>query len=693
MNKKRLSVVMAGAMLASSVAPVLAADVTAQTMPADQRGLLIEGIRNLMKSKMLDGTNDTDDSAFGFTMVKKGESDRNSDGTLKSGVILYNNLSGLSLLQATLTEEKTVRVYEKETRVDEYGKLTDIAKDGTEIKGEVLTYKTQNELEELASNIQDKNNAEFKNNKFIKGCQWVNQSKHEEGLKIILNAVEDPNASELVNKTFVLKVGDKQIDFKKAFDKNGLQLKNIEEDVQKFDHFDYKYDQNTSIAGQELKGLTLKQEVNLVGKDVKTDSFLVEDLFDGLMLTEKGTELFETYKYDKPNEGLDYELEKLELLPGIYQFNIVVIDTEKTTDNVVKTITVRGLNKDSFDILYSWFKNKKFNVGVLAGDNRYETAAKIAKEQASITEVAKDGHIVLVNGEALVDGLAAAPLAASLVKNPKSAAPVLLTKSNTIPKETLAYLRELVKAQTIAGLEKIHIDVVGGEAVVSKDVVDTLKGIGFDVVRHGGDNREETSLEVFDASQENGRDTIYVVGADGEADAMSIAPVAAGNGHIIVAKKGGLSKVALRAIEKANKNVVIVGGEKSVSTEEEAKLKEIAKENKTTVERVAGKNRQATNAAIIEKYYTLNNTDAVVVSKDGKKNKLDLVDALTAANLASKVEAPIVLATDSLSKEQVNELNKKAVSAKALYQIGGGVSRDNVMAKLAELLQLPTKIN
>ena len=41
MNKKRLSVVMAGAMLASSVAPVLAAEVQKTEMPANEEGILI----------------------------------------------------------------------------------------------------------------------------------------------------------------------------------------------------------------------------------------------------------------------------------------------------------------------------------------------------------------------------------------------------------------------------------------------------------------------------------------------------------------------------------------------------------------------------------------------------------------------------------------------------------------------------
>ena len=50
MNKKRLSVVMAGAMLASSVAPVLAAEVQKSEVSANEKGLLLEELRTLLET-------------------------------------------------------------------------------------------------------------------------------------------------------------------------------------------------------------------------------------------------------------------------------------------------------------------------------------------------------------------------------------------------------------------------------------------------------------------------------------------------------------------------------------------------------------------------------------------------------------------------------------------------------------------
>ena len=210
---------------------------------------------------------------------------------------------------------------------------------------------------------------------------------------------------------------------------------------------------------------------------------------------------------------------------------------------------------------------------------------------------------------ALVDGLAAAPLAATKtntvsntngVGTKQVSAPILLTEADALPKATKAYLKEILSNVEIGSLKKVTIHLVGGETVLNKSLERELRGLGFDVKRYGGDNREETSLEVAEAieSGKTNRER-FVVGAEGEADAMSIASVAAFNKTpIIVAKKGGISEDALYTFDE-NANVAIVGGESVVSAAEEKELKSAAK----SVTRLAGSNRKGTNAKIIETYY------------------------------------------------------------------------------------------
>ena len=71
----------------------------------------------------------------------------------------------------------------------------------------------------------------------------------------------------------------------------------------------------------------------------------------------------------------------------------------------------------------------------------------------------------------------------------------------------------------------------------------------------------------------------------------------------------------------------------------------------------------------------------------GQRDKTELVDALAAANFASEIKAPIVLATDKLSKDQINALELNTKKSTALYQIGIGVAKD-VVKTLAEGLDL-----
>lgn len=319
---------------------------------------------------------------------------------------------------------------------------------------------------------------------------------------------------------------------------------------------------------------------------------------------------------------------------------------------------------------------------VVAGDNRYETAVEVANKTANTKEVAENGNLVLANGNALVDGLAASPLASILGKTSNvEVAPILLTKTDSLPESTKDYIKEVVSKKTTG---KVKVYIVGGNAVVSEKVEKELKELGVDVVRSGGSNREETSLKVAELISENKKPyNTFVVGANGEADAMSIAPVAADREEpIIVSKNGGLSKDGVQKIADLKANATIVGGTEVVSEATEKALKDA----KISTSRVAGSNRQKTNAAIIDRY-AKNGLNKIIVSKDGSAKKDELVDALTSTSLAVKEDAPIVLATDKISDEQINALKNKADKGVFIYQIGYGVS-NNVLETIAAKIGL-----
>ena len=708
MNKKRLSVVMAGAMLASSVSPVLAADaLKAEEIAYSQRGLLIEALQNKMATKYEVGKY-AGESVYG---VKVG-----------NGSYTYDVNTMITQIKAATAGTEIV-LQERGYATNKDGKVTDAAQET--ILGEVEKFDHKS-LEDLIGDSKGSGTTEeqkYKNNKFVEKVEWVDPAK-EDAVKVTLHVLDEKLNTKIV---FNLVNGEDKIDLSKPLDANDKPLTvTSDAEVQKFAKFALKRETNINV-GDSLVPAKNKDIAKYVLKGDSKNEFLVSDLFDGLMLTEKGNEILETLKaYPSSTEVNDtsaatgkeyYEVstvEPLDVATKTFKFTITLkADTVKANtinDKVIKTITVKGTNKTvaasgqkEIDVLQDWFAKEKFNVGKLAGEDRYATAAKIAKEQADLKTVADGGHIVLVNGNALVDGLSAAPLAQALVTGNEAdgtpkAAPVLLTEKDRLPSATKSYIKELIAAIPVGSVKNITIDLVGGEGVLSESLVDELKDYGFKVKRYGGETREETSLIVADAIARKGAiNNVYVVGAKGEADAMSIAPIAStesNKGAIIVSNFEGLSKDALREIDGyTNANITIVGGDGCVSASDEAKLKEIAKENNKKAERVAGSDRKATNAAIIEKFYAgsngingINNVKAFVIAKDDV-----LVDALTAANLASKLNAPILLATNELSNEQINQVNLNANNSKALYQVGEGVNT-KLVEKLANLFKLPAKI-
>src|SRR5699024_859921 len=104
--------------------------------------------------------------------------------------------------------------------------------------------------------------------------------------------------------------------------------------------------------------------------------------------------------------------------------------------------------------------------------------------------------------------------------------------------------------------------------------------LGVKVERLAGDTRFETSLKIAEKVTSGATvETAFVVGGDGEADAMSISAYAAEEkAPIVVVDKNTVSEEAMELLE--GKNIEIIGGTGVVSEAVEAELKEIDKDEK-----------------------------------------------------------------------------------------------------------------
>ena len=785
MNKKKLSVVMAGAMLASSVAPVLAAETTSTQkdyeVNGSNKGLLIRDLRNLLTSKIFenvkenignDGENlagksvyfvkiatgtkkvekvgsqystiaaaiNADLKALGGTATFHGSATNGKvDGkdhqvTVGNALVTFNvtndankpgtysiimnteydntNISALETAIQNATTGTKVKVFDR-GHIEKDGKYYGKALETTTVAGKhtAATLKTEYDY------FKAHNSFNGTVDKTLAYPAVLDMTLENDVLTVYTRQVD--TEEENGRKKFEFKVGDDYVDFTKAINEKGQLLETdftdadgswITKNIAGFaihENHDKVINKGDDIDGKHLYTVTITDVNNVYNAKLS-------DLYNGLFLTSKGEELLSTIKeYDaKDNYFVDYTATVKTEANGLYS---VTLTFEKTVNKeVVKNVLKITTNdKDKLDLFANGISAKgsthhgsvirKFPVQKLAGANRYETAVKVAKENADIKTVAENGNIVLVNSNSLVDGLAAAPLAASVINQNNTigsgnyVAPILLTDANGIPKATKDYMKEVVAHQRVGALDKVTVYLVGGETVISKAVENDLKEIGLRVVRAGGKDREETSLKVAeiirkDANANNIAQTeAFLVGADGEADAMSVAAYAAEHTTpIIVESRKGLSEDAVEFFKGykndnfTGKNVTIIGGESVVS----AATEETLKAEKLTVERLSGAKRQDTNAKVISTLYSNHSVNQIVVSKDGKGNKGHLIDALTSTSLAAKDHSPIVLATTDLTKEQINALELKADRAGIyVYQVGEGVA-ESVIKTIASRINL-----
>ena len=763
MNKKRLSVVMAGAMLATSVAPVLAAETTATEIGLSQKKLVEKEIMDLVNSKkistnaILKGTDfvstdvasimttseTTPESAYGVKVL-------DADGNLIKDLKTTLNNSSSNLPNADITynikaieeilglgddklKDLTIQVVERENskflgQVIPGSEITGsgtVSEANTFKYGDFASYATLNTaLTDCGLYVNEttgKVEAETGQTVNRKKNEFVDSIKLENGVATVkLAAVKDLTADKKENLTIELKAGSPKLYFNLPLDaENNL----IEGELDSTDKVmncvgfakkeTYKKSQLTLATTTDVKAYKF---VDDSAKEEKV-TYLASDLYDGFALTAKGTEIKadidnaaevakENNRTDRPTVELSDDSDLNLTGDGVASFTVTYFNSYKdndpadTNDKPSKVITVKSTNLEEIKSLYNMINDNGFRVGIIGGDNRYATAVNVAKQQgikeiktANVTS--KDNHLVLVNGDSLVDGLSAAPLAATLKwdANSTPGTAVLLSKADSLPEETKEYLESLLVNMSKKNTANVTIHLVGGEAVLSESLVDELKEMGFTVERHGGDDREETSLEVANAIDSSKAKGAYIVGGNGEADAMSIASVAAENGTpIIVSSVHGLTKDALKYVKaREDKTMTIVGGESVVSAEEYAKLDELTDADHP-VKRISGKNRFETNAAVIKEFYNANgitNSEGVVLVKDGVATKKELVDALSAANYAAGKNAPIVLASTSLKDVQKNALlniNAKSdiKTAGTIAQVGIGAER-TVLETIAEL--------
>ncbi|WP_315116134.1 cell wall-binding repeat-containing protein [uncultured Clostridium sp.] len=301
------------------------------------------------------------------------------------------------------------------------------------------------------------------------------------------------------------------------------------------------------------------------------------------------------------------------------------------------------------------------------GKDRIETSIEISKEgwkTGSQTAIVAQGYNY-------ADALCAAPLAK------KYNAPIMLTSQSALSEDTIKELKRL-------NVKNVYI--IGGPKVVSEKVDKQLKSINItNITRLYGDTRYETSLKIAD--QLGSVNEVFVTSANGYADSLSVAAIAAKKGApIVFADKNELKQSVKQYINKVSpKKVFVIGGEGVISNN--------AIKGIENVERISGQDRFETNKNVLQSFKNDVIFENVYVVQGAGPKGNEFADALSCSALAAQKVAPIILTNKDITPDLKNFLNNNITSLSNMIAVGGeSIVPSSILNKLEINVEI-TEIN
>lgn len=355
-------------------------------------------------------------------------------------------------------------------------------------------------------------------------------------------------------------------------------------------------------------------------EDIETSEMQEEETQKEEVLTDEVTEVTEYYQTDDSGTDdviIEYPLSEVTLKNDeiAEEEKIAVVNQLNQMNNETETKDLADSKSVSSVMTMSTSSNhSEIKVDRIQGSNRFKNAVEISKKGWSTAP-----KVYLANGHKFADSLTGSPLAA--LHN----APILLTRDNILPEETLNELKRLNTKEVV---------ILGGELSVSNNIVNTLARNGITVARIGGNNRytqaELVANEIMKAEGKN-RDAFL---ASGElfSDALSIATVASNKRlPIFLTRESRLEQTVLNAIPYVN-SWTIIGGESTINKSVENQMKNAG----AKTQRIGGKDRYEVNRNVFNFYGT---PEEHLYVTSGEHYS----DTLPASVLASKENSGVLL--------------------------------------------------
>lgn len=260
--------------------------------------------------------------------------------------------------------------------------------------------------------------------------------------------------------------------------------------------------------------------------------------------------------------------------------------------------------------------NEKENIVIerISGKNRSETSIKVAEKLGGVEKA------FITSGQKFPDALSSGTIAA------KEKAPIILS-NNT---------EEIHNKVKNIGVKDMVI--VGGNTTVTQSEEELIKNKFDNVSRISGSNRYETSRKLLNKYNIK---NVGVVGGNAYADALTA------NSYLYKNKNGVLLMNIVFDFPNELTPTVTIGGKGSI-------------EETYGNKRISGKNRYETAVELAKEF---GDFETLIIT-DGN----NFADALSAAPLAGKEKAPILLTSGSYMTDSVKDLVKKA---KKVIIVGG----------------------
>ena len=379
---------------------------------------------------------------------------------------------------------------------------------------------------------------------------------------------------------------------------------------------------------------------------------------------------------DNPKRYLRVKVDAMDMLNHINPYEN--LDDNSTSPNAILTLDYRFIEKDPTN-----------NENPYGQDDELGQAKKEAK--ISIDNLSKLDSNSKAKYKADIDNAESKEKINEILKEAKDANDKIekdIDKSKKDAKSEIDKLTDLssdektnFKNKIDSSTSKESIEAIAKEAKdLNKKKKDKKKKKSEKIQRLSGDNRYETSVEVSEKNFKSA-DTVVLASGQNIADALVASSYAdIEEAPILLTNKNSISDEVLDEIErlKADK-VVIVGGQSSISSSVESRLK---KED-IKVTRIAGSDRFDTSDKLSQEVSRLSKKSSQAILVNGYKN----IDALSVSSLATKEELPILLnGRNALNMSVKNRL--KQMNVNKVYIIGGNNSISSDVEKELKRMQI-----